>query len=180
MVKKKQLYILAVDLDNTLIKTDMIYVGIKFLLLYRIYLLPKLIWLFLFKGKTYAKKYLFDNTSYSLEKITFNQPVIDFITDNKEKYTYTILISGSYYEYVDAISRYHELFDFSVGTTLETNMISFNKIRYLKDKFGDLMFDYIGDSKKDIPIWESARTAYVVNNSNIARKLKHIKFKIID
>ena len=58
-------------------------------------------------------------------------------------------------------------------------MISLNKTRYLKDKFGDLIFDYIGDSKKDIPIWESAKTAYVVNNSNIASQLKHIKYKII-
>ena len=71
------------------------------------------------------------------------------------------------------------LFDFSVGTTLETNMISLNKTRYLEDKFGDLIFDYIGDSKKDIPIWESAKTAYVVNNSNIASQLKHIEYKII-
>ena len=70
-------------------------------------------------------------------------------------------------------------FDFSVGTTLETNMISSNKTRYLKDKFGDLIFDYIGDSKKDIPIWETARTAYVVNSANITSQLKHIKYKII-
>ena len=179
MIKTKQLCILAVDLDNTLIKTDMIYVGIKFVLLYRIYLLPKLIWLFLFQGKTHAKKYLFDITSYSLENITFNQSVIDFITKNKEKYTHTILISGSYYKYVDAISKYLGLFDFSVGTTLGTNMISLNKTRYLKEKFGDLIFDYIGDSKKDIPIWETARTAYVVNSGNITRQLKHIKYKII-
>ena len=179
MVKYNQPYILAVDLDNTLIKTDMIYIGLKFLLLNRIYLLPKLIWLLLFKGKTYAKKYLFYNTSYSMKKIIFNQPVIDFIINNREKYTHIILISGSYYKYVDAISNYLGLFDSSVGTTLETNMISSNKIRYLKDKFGDLIFDYIGDSKKDIPIWESAKTAYVVNNSNIASQLKHIKYKII-
>ena len=58
-------------------------------------------------------------------------------------------------------------------------MISLNKTRYLKDEFGDLIFDYIGDSKKDIPIWESAKTAYVVNNSNIASQLKHIEYKII-
>ena len=88
MIKTKQLCILAVDLDNTLIKTDMIYVGIKFVLLYRIYLLPKLIWLFTFKGRTYAKKFLFDNTSYSIKNITFNESVVDFITNNKEKYTY--------------------------------------------------------------------------------------------
>ena len=85
------------------------------------------------------------------KKIKFNQSVIDFITNNREKYTYTILISGSYYKYVDAISKYLGLFDFSAGTTLETNMISLNKTRYLEDKFGDLIFDYIGDSKKDIP-----------------------------
>ena len=60
---------------------------------------------------------------------------------------------------------------------LESRFI--NKTRYLKDKFGDMVFDYIGDSKKDIPIWESARTAYVVNNTNITRELKHIKYKII-
>ena len=78
MVKNKKPYILAVDLDNTLIKTDMIYVGLKFLLIYRIYLLPKLIWLFLSKGKTYAKKYLFDITSYSVENIIFNQSVIEY------------------------------------------------------------------------------------------------------
>ena len=54
MVKNKQPYILAVDLDNTLIKTDMIYVGLKFLLIYRIYLLPKLIWLFSAQNKIYA------------------------------------------------------------------------------------------------------------------------------
>ena len=179
MIKGKQLLVLAVDLDNTLIKTDMIYVGIKYLLVYRIYLLPKLIWLFLFKGKTYAKKYLFDITSYSLKDIIFNQSVVDFIKNNKQKYTYTILISGSYYKYVDAISEYLGFFDFSVGTTLETNMISLNKTKYLKEKFGDFIFDYIGDSKKDIPIWESARTAYVVNNANIASQLKHIKYKII-
>ena len=114
-----------------------------------------------------------------MEKIIFNRSVIDFIKNNKEKYTYTILISGSYYKYVDAFSNHLGLFDFSVGTTLETNMISSNKTRYLENKFGDLIFDYIGDSKKDIPIWESAKTAYVVENANIASQLKHIKYKII-
>ena len=33
-----------------------------------------------------------------------------------------------------------------------------------------------GDSKKDIPIWESAKTAYVVNNANIARQLKPVSY----
>ena len=81
MVKNKQPYILAVDLDNTLIKTDMIYVGLKFLLNYRIYLLPKLIWLFLFKGKTYAKKYLFDISGYLPVRLLVTSFVLIVKTD---------------------------------------------------------------------------------------------------
>ena len=70
MVKNKQPYILAVDLDNTLIKTDMIYIGIKFLLLYRIYLLPKLILLFLFNKSKLGTFLIFGgkNTSHPLSK----------------------------------------------------------------------------------------------------------------
>ena len=171
--------ILAVDLDNTLIRTDMIYVGLKFLLLYKIYLLPKLLWLLVNKGKTYAKHYLYSNTKFSIENIKLNQAVVSFIKSNKKKYTSIILISGSYFKYVEVFAKHLNLFDYSVGTTLDTNMVSFNKVKYLKNKYKNFKFDYIGDSKKDIPIWEYARNAYVVDNGNITKYLKHIDYKVI-
>ena len=134
---------------------------------------------FLFKGKTYAKKYLYDNTSFDIKKISFNDSVADFIKINRKNYTHIILISGSYFEYVNYIARHLNLFDSSVGTTLEVNMISTNKVEYLQNKYNNFVFDYIGDSVKDIPIWEQARTAYVVDNGNIIDKIKHIKYQII-
>ena len=171
--------VLAVDLDNTLIKTDMIFVGLKYLLLNKIYLSPKLIWIFLTKGRTYAKKYLFDVTQFSFKDIIINEKVINFIQRNKNKYTSTILISGSYFKYVNMIAEHINLFDMAVGTSLNTNMVGINKVIFLKHKFNNLIFDYIGDSKKDIPIWESARNAYVVDNGNITQFIKHINYKII-
>ena len=59
-------------------------------------------------------------------------------------------------------------------------MISLNKVIYLKKKYGNVIFDYIGDSKKDIPIWEAARTAYVVDNGNILNHIKHIDYQVIN
>ena len=48
----------------------MIYIGLKYLLSNKIHLSPKLIWLlFLTKGRTYAKKYLFDVTNFSVKDI---------------------------------------------------------------------------------------------------------------
>ena len=89
------------------------------------------------------------------------------------------MISGSYFEYVDFFAKHLNLFDCSIGTTLDVNMISFNKVKYLQNKYKNLKFDYIGDSKKDIPIWEYARNAYVVDNGNIIHHLKHIDYTII-
>ncbi len=80
-----------------------------------------------FKGKTYAKKFLYDNTQFRIKDIPFNQSVIDFIKNNKNHYESIILISGSYFEYVNTIADHLKLFDFRVGTTLQNNMISMNK-----------------------------------------------------
>ena len=49
------------------------------------------------------------------------------------------------------------------------NMISMNKVKYIRDKFDNTTFDYIGDSTKDIPIWLEARKAYVVNSEKIKK-----------
>ena len=171
--------ILAVDLDHTLIDTDMIYLGLKYLLFRKIYLIPYLIILLIAKGKPRAKKFLYDHTSVSIKNLPYNASIINFIKKNKKNYSHIILISGSYYKYVESISNYLNLFDSSAGTMLNVNMISFNKINYLEKKFSNSTFDYIGDSKKDIPIWEASRTAFVVDRGSITKYLKHIEFKII-
>tara|TARA_Y100001958_G_scaffold103282_1_gene71915 strand:+ start:1396 stop:1938 length:543 start_codon:yes stop_codon:yes gene_type:complete len=179
MDELKPSLILAVDLDNTLIKTDMINVGIKFMLKYKIYLFPKLLWILLTKGKPHAKKFLYDKTAFSIKDLAFNNSVVNFIKLNKDKYQQTILISGSYYKYVNAVATYTNLFDSSVGTTEDINMVSLNKVEYLNNKYGKIIFDYIGDSIKDIPIWEVARTAYVVKNKNILNHIRHINYQVI-
>ena len=172
----KDRIILAVDLDNTLIKTDMIFIGLKSLFSKKPYLFPKLLLMLFFKGKTHAKKFLYDNTKFSIIDIPFNKTVIDFIKINKKHYESTILISGSYFEYVNAIADHLKLFDFRVGTTLHKNMISMNKVLFIREKFNNTTFDYIGDSVKDIPIWYRSRKAYVVNSDKIKKKLKGIDY----
>ena len=90
-----------------------------------------------------------------------------------------VLISGSYYRYVESVAEHLGLFDSYAGTTASVNMISFNKIKYLNETFKNFSFDYIGDSKKDVPIWERADNAFVVDNGNIINHIKHIDYKLI-
>ena len=179
MNKKNNLTILAVDLNHTLIKTDMIHLGIKYILKYKILLVISLLITFIFKGKPGAKKFLYDNTIIDITKLPYNNDVISYINISKQEYDLIILISGSYYKYVQLISNYLNIFDEAVGTTDNYNMISFNKVTYLRNKYPNVTFDYIGDSKKDIPIWNLSRKALVVKRGNILRHIKNLDFKVI-
>lgn len=179
MKPKKSLIILAVDLDHTLIDTDMIYLGLKQILFKKIYLIPVLLWVLFIKGKTFAKKYLYDNSTFDLKAIPFNKGLIKFIKDEKRNYDHTILISGSYYKYVRSISDHLMIFDSYAGTDLNINLISHNKISYLNERFNMPIYDYIGDNKKDIPIWEASRKVFVVDNGNIKKFISHMKYTII-
>ena len=179
MNSNKRLTVLAVDLDHTLIDTDMIYYGLKQLLVKKLYLFPILFFTFLIKGKTYSKKYLYENTLFEIKNIPFNSPLIKYINDQKNNYDHIILISGSYYKYVQQIAKHVKIFDSFAGTNNKLNMISSSKVTFLLEKFNNPIFDYIGDNRKDIPIWELSRNALVVDRGKITKYISHLKYKIV-
>tara|TARA_Y100000389_G_C17236700_1_gene400943 strand:+ start:104 stop:655 length:552 start_codon:yes stop_codon:yes gene_type:complete len=175
----KRLTVLAVDLDHTLIDTDMIYYGLKQLLVRKLYLFPILFFIFITKGKTYAKKYLYENSFFDIKNIPFNKPLIEYINEQKNNYDHVILISGSYYKYVQYIAEHLKMFDSFVGTNSELNMVGFNKVLHLKEKLDNPIFDYIGDNKKDIPIWELSRNVLVVDHGKIIKYISHLNYKVV-
>ena len=179
MNSKKRLTVLAVDLDHTLIDIDMIHYGLKQLLVKKPYLSLILFFTFLFKGKTYAKKYLYENSIFEIKNIPFNNALIEYINEHKDNYDHIILISGSYYKYVQYIADHLKIFDSVAGTNNKLNMISFNKVKYLQEKFNYPIFDYVGDNIKDIPIWELSRNILVVDHGNIKKYISHLKYKIV-
>lgn len=179
MDSKKRLTVLAVDLDYTLIDTDMIYYGLKQLLVKKPYLLLILFFTYLIKGKTYAKKYLYENTIFNIKNIPFNSSLIKYINNQKNNYDHIILISGSYYKYVQKIAEHVKIFDSFAGTNNKLNMISSSKVTYILEKFNNPIFDYIGDSRKDIPIWELSRNILVVDHGKITKYIAHLNYKIV-
>lgn len=176
---KSDFSILAVDLDHTLIDTDMIHLGLRYLLKNKIYLVLILLLLLIFKGKPAAKKYLFENSKIDITKLPYNNDVLDYIKDTKDKYQKIILISGSYYKYVKSVSKFLNLFDDAIGTQNHKNMISLAKVEYIQQRYPKSVFDYIGDSKKDIPIWRLSRKALVVKRGNILKYIQDLDYQVI-
>ena len=117
--------------------------------------------------------------SFVLFTLFFYIAVLFDINDHKDNYDHIILISGSYYKYVQHIADHLKIFDSSVGTNNKLNMISLNKVIYLNKKFNNPIFDYIGDSKKDIPIWELSRNVLVVDHGKITKYISHLNYKTV-
>ncbi len=163
--------ILAVDLDNTLIKTDMSFETLVYVIKNNPLLILKVLSILIFQGKSFAKKCLFENSNIDISDIQINQDIIGFIKKNKKKYNKVILISGSRHEIVRKFFEYTDIFDDYHGSDDNINLVGTNKINFINSNYNQIAFDYIGDSKKDIPIWKYCGHALVVSRDSLLSKL---------
>lgn len=158
-------YPLLVDLDGSLIKTDMLLESLVRVLSRKPWLLI-LIPVWLFRGKPYLKKKLAENSDIDFNVLPFRIEVVDYIKQQRDLGRKIILCTGAWQGHADSISNALGLFDQVQGTTLEHNLTGSNKAKWAVEQFGEKNFSYIGNETKDIHIWQHAATALVVSRSD--------------
>lgn len=163
--------LLVVDLDNTLIDSD-ILIEACFIYIKKNPLNIFILFIWLFRGKAYLKNRL---TSEILEEIDvetlpYNQEVINVVEQYRSAGKRVILASGTHEDILEKISNWLGLFDDYVGTNLTRNFIGNVKAEYLVSTYGKKNFDYVGDSFTDLKVWKFAANAFVASNSQRLRK----------
>jgi 4-hydroxybenzoate polyprenyltransferase len=152
----------VVDLDGTLISTDLLYQSLFLFIKQRpLELLLPFIWLY--KGKSHLKTELAQRISIDVSVLPYNLAVIALIESEKAKDRQIILATASHKIYADQISAHLNLFDRVLATEERCNFSSYVKKDCLVAEFGEGGFDYAGNSHADIPVWASAAKAYLVN-----------------
>ena len=155
---------LVVDLDGTLIKTDLLLEAMILLLKKNpVYILRSLSWLF--KGKAYLKNKIFGLVQIQYRLLPYNHQVLDFLQEEYNAGRKIVLATATPLSSAIEIAKLHPVFNEVYGTDATVNLKGINKLNLLQDKFGKAKFDYIGDSKADFPIFASCRNAYLVNPS---------------
>lgn len=153
---------LVVDLDGTLINTDLLHEGVIALLkknfLYFFLLIP-----WLLKGKVYLKNKIFRIAQISPELLPFNTELLEFLKKESDNGRTIIMATASPISNAIEISKIHPLFDQVYGTDNKTNLKGKNKSTVLINLFGKGKFDYIGNSHSDLKIFSSSRYSYLVN-----------------
>ena len=155
---------LVVDLDGTLIRTDMMWESLARLLRRN----PLIIFHILFwwtRGRAWLKQKLADRVQIDPATLPYHEKFLIWLRAEKKSGRIIILATASDFKMAQPIADHTGLFDEVFASNGQTNLRSENKLRALTNKFGERGFDYAGNSAADFAVWRGARQAVVVNAS---------------
>jgi phosphoserine phosphatase len=152
---------LCVDLDGTLIKGDTMSTSIVSLLRRRPWMaLPLILWRCI--GLVYFKRRLVEQITVDPRNLRWRQEVIEFVRQERAKGRQTVLATASNIVTAKIIAEYLGCFDHIVATDRGENLRGRAKARAIRQLLGTQPYDYMGDSYKDLPVWNEAAAALLV------------------
>jgi 4-hydroxybenzoate polyprenyltransferase/phosphoserine phosphatase len=153
---------LCVDLDGTLIKTDLLWeLFVRLLKRNPLWLLAMLAWWL--RGRAHLKRQLARRVTVDPATLPYHEAFLAFLREERRAGRKLILATASDREMAMPVANYLGLFDEVLGSDGKTNLRSGRKLKLLTDRFGERGFDYAGNSSADIAVWRGARSVIVVN-----------------
>jgi len=152
---------LCVDLDGTLIRSDVLFESAAVLLRRKPWLaftLP----LWLTGGKARMKREIASRVQIEPSLLPYNQEFVDWLTTEHEHGRTTVLATASDQLLANAIAKYLPIFDDVIGSDGTTNQKGTGKLATLQSLYGR-DFAYAGNSSSDLAIWRGCAEAIVVN-----------------
>ena len=146
---------LIVDLDGTLIKSDLLLKslfrrigGDPFSLGGIVLALPS--------GKAHVKDLLAQRVDLDVATLPYDEAVLGLVRQARDAGRRVYLASASNEKFVAAVAAHVGLFDGWFASDASTNVSAENKAARLVEAFGEGGFDYIGNDKADLPVWAVA------------------------
>ncbi|MEM7490182.1 MAG: UbiA family prenyltransferase [Pseudomonadota bacterium] len=166
---------LVVDLDGTLLRSDLL-IETAFRRAGRD---PGAIWGMiraLRRRKACLKRFLSDGADCSPETLPYDADILSIIKRARLAGRKVYLASGSHDAFVGAIARHLDIFDGHFATSGTTNLTGVAKADLLVRTFGRGRFDYIGNDRADLPVWDAARQAIAIRAPRrVAAQLRRAK-----
>lgn len=160
--EEKMLPPLYVDLDGSLIKSDLLVESflelIKRNLLY-LFMVP----FWLLGGKAHLKRQIAQRIQLRVDLLPYNLALVRYLETQKQHHRKIVLISASDQLLVDAVAAHCGYFDNAIGSNGQTNFSGAHKLARIQQD--DLQFVYVGNGDIDFHVWEKAAAAVTVNLS---------------
>lgn len=168
---------LCVDLDGTLIKSDLLQESLLKLIKSRPWLVLCLpFWLL--RGRAFMKHQIAMRTEIDVSLLPYREDVVTWCRSESE-HRRVVLATGSPQKFADAVAAHLGFFDQALGSDQETNLIGHNKRQALEELSGSADYEYIGDSKIDLNLWRSCGGALLAGKASRRKSLRAEKINIV-
>lgn len=161
---------LYVDLDGTLIATDLLHESLLQLVRsspLSLLLLP----LWLLRGKAAFKDEVAQRASVDVTTLPYRPEVLEFVRSARATGRRTVLATASDGKLARAVARHLDLFDAVLASDGERNLRGAGKLAAIEADAGGRAFSYAGDRSVDLAVWRGAEAAVVVSRSeSLARR----------
>lgn len=172
--------VICVDLDGTLINTDLSTDAAKKFIRKNVFNVFRLA-LWFFKGIQYLKCKVAEETEIDVSTLPYNFSFLSYLTYKKSEGCQIYLATGSTKKYAKQVADHLQIFDGVFASDTEVNLIGKNKAEKLVEIFREGGFDYAGNSMDDIPIWMQADKKILVSPTprvlNMMKSIPHTLFK---
>ena len=156
--------VLVVDLDGTLSKTDLSY-GLFLAALSQGPRSSASAIHSLLRGRAHLKASLSARIALDPASLPYNECVLEMIRDWRAGGRRTVLYTDFDQIYARAVAEHLDLFDEVHDADEIRNLKGHAKASFLDERFGKGRYDYVGRSRADLPVWESAGRAITVGAS---------------
>jgi len=161
--------ILAVDLDGTLLRSDMLYESF-WSAAAGDWRTPLRCAAALPRGRAVLKRGLAHPERIDVDRLPYDEGVIEYVRAWRARGGKVALVTASDQRLADAVAEHIGDFDEVHGSDGVRNLKGANKAEFLVERFGARGFSYVGDSRSDVAVWSSAARAVTVNASPALRR----------
>ena len=153
---------LCVDLDGTLIRSDVLMESFLLLIKQRpwmIFVIP----FWLLRGPAVLKHEIARRVDLDAKTLPYQTGLVGFLKDEHTKGRTLILATAAHRKLAEGIAAHLGIFAAVLATADGVNLAGRVKRDILVERYGERGFDYVGNSRADLSIWAMARQAIVVN-----------------
>jgi len=168
---------LCVDLDGTLITTDLLFESLARLLKYKPWLLF-LIPLWLMRGRAALKRNLAQRVSIDASLLPYNARFLDWLRAEKALGREIVLATAADEIPARAVAAHLGLFSRVLASDGQINLKGGRKLDALRREIGG-SFEYAGNSEADLEIWRGCSGAILVNASPSLTKRVEGRFRVV-
>lgn len=160
---------LCVDLDGTLLNGNLLWECFLSLLKTQpatILLIP----FWLLAGRARLKRELASRARLDVTALPYRADVVRFLEGERRAGRKVVLVTAADRDLAQRVADYTGIFDQVFGSSGGNNLKGAVKADFLRQRFGEGQFEYVGNSRADLNVWRVARAGYVVSDHGLWKR----------